>query len=468
MTRNGPGGATLTEVIGPTDRGVLWRAERHRAGDRIVRLVNPRFCDDRFRDALRRLRERPHRQALPIVAEGWADTDYAIEYTVDSPMWTLAELLARCPRWTDRLRLLGRLCDALAEWQRDPQLHSGVGRHNLVFAADGTNPHLLPCPSFTLSAPDDLFGLDAEILAAIAPETVRGVPLHRPAQDRYALGTLAAQAIGGRPSRLATDDAERVEAQARGALLAGADAIDPFLRGTPQLTRLIDTIGRYRHPIPDARPTGVGQLRGAIEEATDLLALARDLHSTDPDGALEVLTWVDETDPGRLVEAQRLAAAICTRRGEYAAAVGQLDRAVRIRPDLLDLRRGRAEALLHLCPSDRCTDLIADLEFLGRRDPEPDVGWLRRIADEWRHLNERHAEAEVLYRAINVDATDFELMYRYGECLCVIGTKANVQDLVQLASRRIDSATAAGRLSEEGRLLWHSRFDALLDCSPPA
>ncbi|MFB9442521.1 hypothetical protein Dvina_03265 [Dactylosporangium vinaceum] len=463
MTGRGPGGATLTTPIGPTDRGVLWRAERDRPGDRIVRLVDPRFCDDRFRDTLRRLRERPHRQAVRIVAEGWSEAGYAVEYALDGPMRTLGERLADCPRWTDRLRLLGRLCDALAQWQRDPQLHPGVGRHNLVFAADAATVYFLPCPAFTLAAPDDLFGLDAQTLAAVAPETVRGVPLHRPAQDRYALGTLAAQAIGCRPSRLAVDDAERIEAQARGALLGTAEDIEPFLLGTPPLVRLIDTIGRYRHPVPEARPVGVGPLRTAIDGAADPLALARELMAAAPDRALEVLTWAGDDS----LEALRLAAGICGQRGDHEGALERLDRAVRLRPDRLDLRRERIAALEHRCPSPRCADLIADLEYVDQRDPQPDFGRIRRIAAEWRHLDDRHAEAEALYRAIERDGTDFELMYRYGECLCLIGTRADVEDLVRLARLRIAGVGRAGRLSEEGRLQWHGRFDALLDCSPP-
>jgi hypothetical protein len=476
VIRTAPDGATVTAAIGPTDRGTLWRATKHYEHDRIVRLVDARFCDERFREALRHLRERHYPQALEIVAEGWSGADYALEYAVHRPLWTLGELLRRCPHWTGRLYLLWRLCDSFGQWQRDPLLSVGMGLHNIVVTDDTDEPQpwLLPCPAVRLSAPNDLFGTDPTVLSAIAPETVRGVPLNQRAQDRYALGTLAALALGCWPSRLVHDDGERVEAQARGALLLPTESrseVEPFLRGTPQVAQLFSTIKHYRHTLPEARPAGVGQLRSALAAVTELRDLAESLERDDPDGAVEVLCWAGDRDEGYLVDCLGRAAKICVRHGRVAAAMDHLDRAVALAPDHFDLRRLRAEArwaLLTATP-DGVTDaglydLVADLVFVDRRAPEPDPVHLQRAAEAYRRLGDPYAEVEALYTALEIDGGNVDVLFRYGECLKELRRCPEAAAVAGVAKARLDTLTEIGRYTKEERNRWHAKFDTLLDC----
>jgi hypothetical protein len=468
-----PDGATVTDRIGETDRGTLWWATRHREHDRIVRLVDSRFCDDRFRDALRRLRERPPGPALRIVAEGWISARYAVEYAVDPPARTLGEMLADRPRWLDRLRLVGLLCDAMSGWQRDPSLPACVGLHNLVFAgADQHAPlRLLPCPACAPSTPWDFAGMDGAVLAAIAPEVIRGVPLHQRAQDQYALGTLAAQAVGCQVSALRHRDSDRIEAQARGALLRVSQAhseLPPVLRGTPPVERLFGAIERYRYPVPEARPDGVGELRSAIDDTTDLLALAEAVRPADPDACVLLLSWADESDPGLLTASLQRAAEVCLQNDEPVAALEHLDRALRAVPNHLDLRRLRAEVLWQLFQADpadtnRLADLVADLSFVDQRDTSSRPPWRRRIAEAYRLAGDLAKETDALDGALARNGVDLQLLLRYAECLKSLGALAEFDEAVRRARKRIANLALSHRLDEERRREWDAAFDALLE-----
>lgn len=469
-----PDGVTLDALIGQTDRGTLWRATRDRSGDRAVRVVDPRFCDERFRDALARLRQQRHPCAPEIAGAGWSGAHYYVEYAIDPPWWTLGELLDAATGWRERCVLLGRLCDVLVRSQGDQAAPLGVGSHSIVVTGPGSEapPRILPCPALTLSTPHDLFGLDAPVLAAIAPEKVRGIPLNPRAQDRYALGTLAALAIGCHPSRLAVDDDGRVEAQARGALLTVSgtrSAFEPFLRGTAQVRTLLDTIAHYRHPVPEARPTGVGVLHSALAAVTDLIALATTLQPTDPESAIRVLSWTDDRDPGRALECLRLAARICMEQSDPGAALVHLDRAVELAPHHVDARGERGEVLWRLLmatPEEagpaRAADLAADLEFVAKRATTPDPALWSRAAEAYRRLGRYHDEAEARYAAAACDASNLDLLLEYGRCLARLNEQSKVIAVVELANRRIGTMTAAGILSERGGREWHEAFDALL------
>jgi hypothetical protein len=471
-----PDGATVTAPIGPTDRGSLFRATRHRDDDRIVRLIAPRFCDQQFRDGLQRLREHPHPWALDIVAEGWADADYAVVYAVTPPGHTLGEVLARYPHWIDRLRVLRRLCDRLAEWQRGAQLPLGLGLHNIVVDGDVRSPRVLPCPAVSLGTPEDLFGTDPEVLAAIAPETVRGTPLNEPARDRYALGTLVARTLGCQPARLARDDDSRIEAQARGALLlatAEHSDVEPFLRATPQLRQLFETIRRYRFAVPEARPGRVDQLAAALAAVTDVIGLAETLRGDDPSAAVEVLSWVSAESPatedGLLLRCLCRAGEILLERDE--PALDPLDRAVVLAPANLDVRRIRSAALWAVLEStpadtvpDRVDDLIDDLEFVRRREAHTDLRWHHRRAEAYRRKGDLAGEAEALYEAVELDGGDIPRLRRYGRCLRCLGRTDEARRVVAIGKRRVDTMAAIGRITEEERQRWHRDFDSLLAC----
>jgi tetratricopeptide (TPR) repeat protein len=368
-----------------------------------------------------------------------------------------------------------RLCEALVRAQRDQAAPLGVGLHNVVVTdpVSKAPPRILPCPALTLSAPNDLFGLDASVLAAIAPETVRGIPLNSRAHDRYALGTLAAIAIGCRPSRLTADDDERVEAQARGALLTASDArsaVEPFLRGTAQVRSLFDTVGRYRHPVPDARPIGVGELRSALAAVTDLIGLATALRPADPEAAVRVLSWADGRDVGRAVECRRLAAGICAEQGDLSGALAHLDQAVASAPHHVAARQQRGETLWRLLmatPEEagpgRAVDLAADMEFVISRVAEGFPALLSMAADAYRRLGRYEAEVQAREKAKDSDPADVGLLLGYGRCLRRLNQREKVIEVVRQATRRIRTMTAAGMFSERGGREWQAAFDALLE-----
>lgn len=469
---DGPDGVRLHAHIGGTDRGDLWRASRNRPNDRIVRYVDPRFCDERFRTALRAARELRHPSAVQITDEGWSGARYYVEYALDRPMWTLSELLDRCPHWTDRLAVLARLCDTLAQWRQASVPPHAVSRHDIVVTDDAEHaPRILPCPAVTLTSPADLLGTDPDVLAAIAPETVRGVPLTQLAQDRYAFGTVTAQALGCAPTPLARDDAARVETQARGALLlatAPRSAVEPFLRDLPQIRHLFSTIEHYRHPIPDARPPGIGQLRAALTAVTDLPAMAQTLRPNDPRSAVTVLSWVDERDPGRLVACLRTAAEICLEEDDPAGALGHLDRAVGQVPNHFDVRRERSAVLWTLfesAPDDpaRLADLLADLEFVAKRSPRRSAGWLLRTAEVYRRLGDRWSEARTLYEAARLDGRNIDTLVHYGRCLTALDRRDDAADVVLLGKQRIPTLVAARLMTEEEGRTWIAALDELLD-----
>jgi hypothetical protein len=469
-----PDGVTLTAPIGPSDRGELWRAQRRPGEHRVVRFVDPRFCDGRFQAAVRQLRTRHQPGRLEIVGESWVGARYAIEYAVDAPFATLGELYQDRPKWMERLRLLALLCDGIAQWQRDPALPLSVGLHNVV-VLDGTagrELRLVPCPPISLEGPHHLFGMDPSALSTVAPEVVRGVPVHERAQDRYALGTLTAHAVGWSPSRLIRTDADRVQAQARGALLVTTDAhlaVESALRDTPRVRHLLATIRLYRHPVADARPAGTGDLRSAIGAVTDLVGLATELRPTDPDAAIEVLGWADEQDRGERLRCRRLAARFSRERGDLTAALAYLDEAVGLAPDLLELRRERAEVLWTLVmvvpagpEPDRAVDLAADLRFAAERDTSDDRQLWLRLAEALLRAGELYAGMEALYDAVRLDESDLAALQLYAQCLAAAQRMDAVADVVQRAQHRLPGLVAAGRLREEESAVWQARFRSLL------
>jgi hypothetical protein len=469
----GPDGVILGAEIGTTDRGSLWRASRDSENDRIIRIVDPRFCDERFRRALKHLRERHPPRTLEIVGEGWLGAHYYIEYAVDGRWSTLGELLAERPQWTDRLLLLMKACDALALWKHSPLLPAGLSAHNIVMVIDDGGdpaPWFVPCPAVNLSAPSDLIGIDPMVLAAIAPETVRGVQLDQRAQDRYALGTLAAQAIGCRVSRLALDDEGLVEAQARGALLVATTArsdIKPFLYGTPQIEHLLSVIRRHRHTSPAARPVNAEDLRSALAAGADLIGLARTLRSTDPSGAVEVLSWSNTDNRGYHLSCLRLAAEICAEHGDRLGTLRYLDQAIGFAPNQRDLRRWRCDELSSLAGEegwspDRDEDLLDDVRVLKRLDLSKDPMWYLRAADVYRRRGDHEREAQELYEAVQRDGGDLDSLKLYVSCWIKLGDRTSASAVRQVARQRIKTKVLAGLLSERAGEKWNQEFDELL------
>ncbi|ONI77969.1 hypothetical protein ALI144C_31720 [Actinosynnema sp. ALI-1.44] len=427
-------GVRLAASIGATDRGTLWRASREREHDRIVRVIEPRFCDGRFRQALSTLRQRGHDRMLGVASEGWSDGRYYVEYSVHAAWRSLAEWLGKPADWWERLAVLGDVCEAVAHWQRSPLHPLGMTLHSVVVVGrpGEARTWLVPCPSMTVTSPCDLFGVDATVVATLAPETIRGAQFDDRAQDAYALGTLAAQVLGCQPARLAADDDEhQLEAQARGVLLRstviGSD-IPEFLHATPQVERLFAAIRRYRHLKPDVRPRDAQELRSAIAAVTEPLWLAGQMRVAEPATAMRVL-----------------------------------DQALTREPDRMDLRREWclvAEGVLAQS-TGRTADEIVErlLRYLKvAADPEDPGSWHRRAAEIHLRRGDWQSAATQFHAATVANPSDLDALLGYAQCWIGLDDPGNARHTAAEANRRIDRLARNQLLTKWEADQWRDRF----------
>jgi hypothetical protein len=449
--------------LGRTGRGLL-----SREGDRLVRVLDPRLCDERFRTAQAELRGRQPPGTLPIVADGPARDGYRIEYAAPAGFRTLGEAYAAAGHWHRRLLLAARVCEALAGWHHGRLATLGLDPHSVVLTGDGDSEEtwLAPCPPVRVPTPRDLFGLDPESLAALAPEVVRGLAPHQRAEDAYALGTLAALALGCRPAATRDGDAGRVERQARDALLdvsAARSAVEPALRPAERLTALVRTVRLYRNRAPDARPPDAADLRRALLAAADLIGLAEDLWAGgDPVAALAALA-----PTGWPMSANWLAGRIHAATGDGPAAFAHYAEAVRQSPTQFRLRRERLDDLGRRwgadpeAPPEWADALLADIAYLQRFSGSadgPDLSLLeaeiyRRTGDDQRRMEALHAAAE---RAPG----SLDILFRYASALRERGAHAEAAQAKALALRRIATMMRIPGAREEAQK-WRARFDEL-------
>ena len=478
----GPDGIQLEELIGATERGTLWRATRQSKGDRIVRIVDPRFCDLRFRQSLNHLRERPQPRMLQIVGEGFAGVHFYIEYCADSPWETLEANFKRL-HWRMRLAVMDSICQVLPFWSKSPIHPLGLNERNIIMVnlKGRWFPWLLPCPALHYASPRDLFGCDSPVISALAPEIIRGVPFPERTQDIYALGTLAIHALGCKEVRQAVTDEDRVEAQACGALLfcdMNTSEIEDFLYNVESLKRLLPVIQRYAHIAPEARPLEVLELQAASHSAVEAtkpgtLALAC-VRQQNSRGALKMLQWGFNTFGDNLVE-RLLAASICEKIEEFAQALKHLDFAVEIQPGELKLRWRR---------NDLRWRLYQNLPPLSSGEPDPegdllitDLNWLKlrsetnptqrnkphkRLATVYRRRNDLLSAAQELFRATELEPADMEALYLYAECFKDLEKFVEVVQIVQVAHDRIGKMTKNEMMEETEAQRWREQFDALL------
>jgi hypothetical protein len=469
----GPEGIELAAPIGSSGRGILWRASRHKEHDRIVHLVDPRFCDERFKHALSNLRQRQQPRMLTIAGEGWSGAHYYIEYEIDPPWQTLEERMAECAGWRDRLALVGPVCDALGLWEHSPVYPLGLNLRNVVLAnhAGRQLPWLVPCPAVAFFSPCDLFGLDSTVMAALAPEMIRGWAGWERAQDMYALGTIAAQAVGWGESRHVRGEADRVETQARGALLVSAAtaSIGPLVRSTPLVERLLLTIRRYRHTSPDARPHDAGELRTAIAAATDPVALAAMIRPTDPRVALEILSTLDENDEELCLRGLSLAAEIHRDVGDWQESLHCLERTVLLAPERMDLRYRRCERwweVLRTARGDLSAQhaqvLLKDLNLLKRLGEPMDTMPYLCAAEIYLRTGDVESAAGQLHTAVELDGSDVYALHQYGKCWKELKDVSNVTAVVAIGHARVSGMVRAGVMSPKEGDRWHQRFDDLL------
>ncbi|MCP4263683.1 MAG: hypothetical protein GY774_40170 [Planctomycetes bacterium] len=483
MIMEGPDGIHLDRIIGVTERGTLWRALRQSKGDRIVRIINPQFCDLRFRQSLGNLCDRQYPRMIPVVGEGWAGVHFYVEYRMDSA-WETLEAYFQKLHWRMRLPVLSQICEVLTQWKSSPVHPLGLNGYSIVMVKDVGRwfPWLLPCPALPYGSACDFFGVQPSIISVLAPELIRGVHLQDHPLDSYALGTLAIYALGGKLLQLANTDEKRIEAQACSTLLQceiKSSEIEDFLYNVESLRSLIKVIQRYTHVSTEVRPIDASELRDACMSAFDetrpgFLAslLARRQNSRE---ALKVLQWGFDKFSENLND-RLLAADICEKLEERSQALVHLDRAVLL-DDSQDLnllwRRCRLRWLLY--------QSLSPLEA-GEDDPEGalllnDTIWLKSFpqsptdettpyliaASVYRRRQELTMTAKELYTAAqDIDQSDMMVLWLYGECLRDLDDRDGVNRLVDEAHRRLERMTITELMEKTEAERWCKEFDALL------
>lgn len=478
----GPDGIQLIQMISATERGNLWRAMRYRKDDRIVRIIDPRFCDLHFRQSLTNLRYRHYPRMLQIIGEGWAGVHFYIEYSVDSPWDTLEEYFKKL-HWRLRLPVLSQICEAMSQWNNCPVHPLGLNEQSIIMQSDVGHwfPWLLPCPALPYSSPCDLFDVQSSNIATLAPEFIRKVHLQDRALDIYALGAIATHALGCMEIPQFKTEEEFIEAQVCGRLLfceLKSSAIEDFLFSIESLKRLIEVIHRCTHISIEARPLDTSELKAACNLAFNdttpgFLASHLTMHQNSRE-ALKILEWgfdnFGENLPDRL-----LAADICEKLEEIPQALTHLDRAVLLNVGDYNLLLRRCQ--LRWSYYQKLSSLSA-----GAADPDGDLllrdsNWFKSFpmsstrrttpyliaASVYRRRQKLTLAAQELYTAANdIDQSDMIVLWLYGECLIDLGEHEKVAQVVHEAHRRLDRMTKTELMEKPEADKWLKKFDSLM------
>lgn len=438
MTVLAPAGVELGDRIGTTDRGELWWGHRRVAGDRLLRFLDPYRCDERFRASLARLRQCAAPGMLRVASAGWVGVHYCVEYEVDAPpLLTLDEVFGGSRRWWQNLAVVRRVRDAVPRWRVGPVHPLGLSTKSLLVAGGDhpSAPRLAACPPIE-SPPDELIGVDLDVLAARSPESVRGVAVDPTASDIYALGTLAAQAIGWSVRSTRPADCP-VTIQARGALLAlepDLSLVGAVFGETTAIRQLVRAIRQCRHTSPDARHPGDDRLGAVLADVSDPEALANALPSDFDEGLLDL---------------------------------GAIDAALEIAPAHIGLRWCRCRARLHALRTsppgpdirERAEDLLRELDIVRALDASLGTRpWL--LASEVRErTGDLDGLARELRHVVTVDGADLASRLTLLRC-CISTSDREEEDAIRReAHGRIDDLQASSSLTTEEATQWRSRFD---------
>lgn len=498
MSTNAVNGIRLDHILGATERGTLWRGTRQRSGDRIVRLIDSRFCNFRFRNALSGLRASPQPRMLPIASDGFAGRQFYLEYVADG-RWNTLESHFEMKHWRDRLRSLQQLCEAFAQWRKGTIRPLGLNVCSVIMVKDANVwfPWLLPCPPFEYSSPYDLLNIGEPVLSSLAPEIVRGVEGDTRVQDSYALGSLALRALGITESRPGVTMEELLEERACGARTglesnpAGVlqnSAVEPFLHSLGEMERLLLVVRHYLQAAPEARPLGASELGDACAHAlktTDPINLATDLvQRGNSREALKMLAWGREKF-GEDLQSLQLTVEICKKIEDFAGAVQHLNRTIglidQVGSGAIEDFQLRLDLCLQRC--DLCWLLYKDLPPLKEGEADPhgdtlltDLTWLkasgyepdernehlRRAATIYRRRGDLTSAGQKLYEAAELEPSDLTTLFLYGDCLKDLGEQEAVAQLLQEARRRIERMTLAEFINSSESQLWLEKFDMLL------
>ena len=465
--------------IAVTGPAALWQA----SSDQIVRTIDPRYCDLKFRNALGNLTGRQYARMVRIASDGWSGVQYAVEYDPGSSWELLATHFQRL-HWRLRLQVVSDICEAAALWQHGPIHPLSLNLYNIVMIKDAGHwfPWLLPCPPLEYGYPCDLFGANLAVISAIAPEVIRGISFRHRAQDMYALGTLALHALGITENADAVSDEERIEAQVCGALLPGdlaASEVELFLQEVPALHDLMRVIHQYTYISPDVRPVDEEALAEACARAvatTDPVLLAKEAVSTGySKEANEILEWgfryFESSRAGRI-----LAVDICEQLGDYPKALQHLEVAITLDggwdlDDLLrrvDLRWNYLRSLPVPDPNTPDSEgdlLLQDLDLLkqipagmlsSRNYPWLLTGHvLRRRGDVLGAIPEYH-------EAASREQADLNALWLYGEALRDAGYAVEAAQVVAEANSRIGKMYTSQMMGSNEVQVWQQQFAALL------
>ena len=469
----------MSSCIAVTGPATLWQG----SDDFIVRTIDPRYCNVKFRNTLGSLIGRQYARMVRIESEGWSGVQYAVEYHPGSSWEPLATHFQRL-HWRMRLQVVCDICEAVALWQHGPIHPLSLNLFNIVMIRDVGRwfPWLLPCPPLEYESPCDLFGAHPAVISATAPEVIRGISFRHRAQDMYALGTLAIHALGVNERKESATDEERIEAQVCGELLPGdltASDVEPFLQNIPALHELIRVIHQYTYISPDVRPVDERVLAAACSraiDATDPVLLAGECVGIGEfEDANQILEWgfkyFENTREGRL-----LAVDVCKQLGDFPKALQHLEIAIALDDGLSldDLQRRiylRREYLGSLpAPDPNAPDpegdlLLKDIELIKQVPPalldRPNlvalvVGYvLRRRGDVGGAIQE-------YYRATKQEPGDLDALWLYGDALRDAGYRQEAAQVTTEANRRINKMSTNQMLSPQEVLEWQVQFARLL------
>jgi len=470
----------LEAPLGVTERGTLWQASRVKPGDRIIRRMDPRYCDAPFLQALAMLRDHPLRQVVPIVGEGWIEDTYCLEYALPG-QWQLLKNYQADLHWRQRLYTVYQVVEAIQEWMKSPVHPLGLHLSSLVMVAQGDvmAPWLLACPPMACTSPLDFWDVDAGVLACLPPEQVRGVYSDSRLQDGYALGALAALALAendGEDQPLTRE--EMIENHVRGRMapapaLEGGQ-VEAFLQDYPPLQELAGCIRRYTLASPSSRPINLQELRGAIIQALNKteaveLAKAQLERDSDTDLVFEMLDWGFLTGSDS-VQARSFGADLALHAGDLDRAIEYMDQAALLAPGSLEIRRK--------CCDLRLVRMFASPEIpAGQPDPEGDIllgelEWLLgatfdqtgqrelvvKTAQVYLHRQDLARAAKMLYLAVEQGPSDLNALYLYAKCLVKMGATDSARQAAAIAHDRIDKMVKSEMLAERKGHEWHEKF----------
>ncbi|MDR3719720.1 MAG: hypothetical protein P4K98_13035 [Bryobacteraceae bacterium] len=466
-------------LMGATERGTLWMACAD-GRSVIERRLDPRHCDHAFRESLAGLKGKRYPRLLPIGAERWSETRYCLEYRLEDEFVELGRSFSGL-HWRLRLEILVELCRILPEWGHALVRPYGLNPLSVLVSecAGRRFPWLLACPPVALASAWELRECDRAVLCCVAPEAIRGMPGDSRLADAYALGALAAMALGATPLAGLSDE-DAIEIQACGGLLGfdpQALPVESFLSGMRELQDLATLIARHLEFTPAARPSSAEELQACCERALAAtepgpLAAELSLHGRSRE-ALEVIEWGIEAF-GESLEQHLLAADLAGQLQDPEAELRHLNRSVELAPGDLDLRARRAGAsFTHYLskpaphpgdPDEEGDRLLKDFELVKLLPREPGCGNLlqRRAAAVHRHRGDLYSACEQLHEAVVLEPSDLDALYDYASCLRDLGDTAGEQAAARQGFHRAERLALAEMLSGTEAAKWKAKFQALL------